>query len=614
MNEVYSIKLFKEHLFYCTLDLSTSEVIVFECCKEKNDIEKIIKHLKHVKWQIGYNNIRYDSQIINFLLSSYNVIKELNGNMISKVIYDNTKGVLDGDVAREYAKIQQIDLYKLHHFDRSMTSLKQVGFNLKSCTLTGLRYKQDSELTKDDMEICRKYIINNVLIIHSLYIYSDNLLKLRVQTYKDYNIVGHNMSNTSVARNYFIKTYSEESKIDKNRVKSQHTERESVSFNDVISDKIKFNTERYQNLLNELKRSRSNLVTDKINIRFDCNTIKSLVSKGGLHSINDSSYWESNDEYTILDVDWKSFYPGVILLLELHPEHLIKEIFLKIVKRLTEDRITAKNNGDTLKADNFKIKIISIFGDLGAEGSPTKDLKTFYSVTINGELLLLMLSEYLESTPNLQILMQNTDGLLIKYPTIIDKEIRNKLNDFKKIVDIPLDVVKIKYMFMENISSYLSVTDRGDIKRIGKFKKREDKLLSEDSSANIIAIALEEYFVNNISVESTILQHKDIFDFYMFAKKDKDQLFIYYQLIDGISNKTKYEDKLIRFYVSKNNETISKLNSSKKEEQLIPTGSLTLAQEHVDKEIGKYNIDYKWYINEANKIIKKIEVKTDSLF
>lgn len=210
--------------------------------------------------------------------------------------------------------------------------------------------------------------------------------------------------------------------------------------------------------------------------------------------------------------------------------------------------------------------------------------------------------------------MQNTDGLLIKYPTIIDKEIRNKLNDFKKIVDIPLDVVKIKYMFMENISSYLSVTDRGDIKRIGKFKKREDKLLSEDSSANIIAIALEEYFVNNISVESTILQHKDIFDFYMFAKKDKDQLFIYYQLIDGISNKTKYEDKLIRFYVSKNNETISKLNSSKKEEQLIPTGSLTLAQEHVDKEIGKYNIDYKWYINEANKIIKKIEVKTDSLF
>ena len=157
MNEVYSIKLFKEHLFYCTLDLSTSEVIVFECCKEKNDIEKIIKHLKHVKWQIGYNNIRYDSQIINFLLSSYNVIKELNGNMISKVIYDNTKGVLDGDVAREYAKIQQIDLYKLHHFDRSMTSLKQVGFNLKSCTLTGLRYKQDSELTKDDMEICRKY-------------------------------------------------------------------------------------------------------------------------------------------------------------------------------------------------------------------------------------------------------------------------------------------------------------------------------------------------------------------------------------------------------------------------------------------------------------------------
>ena len=302
------------------------------------------------------------------------------------------------------------------------------------------------------------------------------------------------------------------------------------------------------------------------------------------------------------------------MLLELHPEHLIKEIFLKIVKRLTEDRITAKNNGDTLKADNFKIKIISIFGDLGAEGSPTKDLKTFYSVTINGELLLLMLSEYLESTPNLQILMQNTDGLLIKYPTIIDKEIRNKLNDFKKIVDIPLDVVKIKYMFMENISSYLSVTDRGDIKRIGKFKKREDKLLSEDSSANIIAIALEEYFVNNISVESTILQHKDIFDFYMFAKKDKDQLFIYYQLIDGISNKTKYEDKLIRFYVSKNNETISKLNSSKKEEQLIPTGSLTLAQEHVDKEIGKYNIDYKWYINEANKIIKKIEVKTDSLF
>ena len=81
--------------------------------------------------------------------------------------------------------------------------------------------------------------------------------------------------------------------------------------------------------------------------------------------------------------------------------------------------------------------------------------------------------------------------------------------------------VEMKAVYMENGSSYLAITKDGKIKRKGSFKKKEDKQLSEDSSAAIIAIALEEYFVNNIPVEDTIVNNKNIYDFYIGVKKVK---------------------------------------------------------------------------------------------
>ena len=157
---------------------------------------------------------------------------------------------------------------------------------------------------------------------------------------------------------------------------------------------------------------------------------------------------------------------------------------------------------------------------------------------------------WIEAVPEIKFLQSNTDGQTILCP-------RSKLNLIRKVNDqltkengLPSNTVinakfhissiKIFYkkyfcgfnqkdnnssqyskMVIRDVNNYISVYEDSipsdeHLKLKGCFEI--DKEFYKDPSMKIVQIALKEYFVNNIPIKETILNHTNIYDFCLRLK------------------------------------------------------------------------------------------------
>lgn len=610
--EVYDLETYINQFLYCWYNISTKEMRTFEVSEEVDDRIEMYEHLSKVTHQIGYNNKGFDYPIIEYIILNKNKLLLVKAVDFAWMIHDLANKLINdqrGDDKKAYykprLKIKQLDLFKLNHFDRSKISLKYCAFGLRMENLIDLPVKPNVMLSSEEMDKIRNYVINDVLTTLRLYEHSAPILVLRKRSSLDYGMDCSSMSNTAVARNGFIKAYCEETGLDKYELKNLSVEYGRLTMEDVIHPLVKFKTPKYQKLLDDMLADQTNLMTRDFEYRFQCESIVCDIKKGGLHSLHKPEYF-TNKDLLLTDFDFSSYYPYLLLIMMLSPEYLDKRVFLKLVKQMIDSKMAYQKAGDKVGKENAKISVNSLYGLLKSKGSPVRDAKVLYQVTVNGQLFLLMLTEQLELLDNVVVKYQNTDGIMAQYPKEMKEEVERVTKEFEEYIKIPLEAVPMKEVYLQSVSSYIAITEKGDVKRKGQFKKIEDKELKDDSSANIVAIALEQYFVNNIPIKKTILEHQNIFDFYIGMKKLENQIYRYNVLVDGVSTTVDYHDKVIRFYVSKQNSVITKLTDEGKRTSIIKGYTTTMAQNHIEKPMADYKINYSYYIHECNKIIDDI--------
>lgn len=164
-------------------------------------------------------------------------------------------------------------------------------------------------------------------------------------------------------------------------------------------------------------------------------------------------------------------------------------------------------------------------------------------------------------------------------------------------------------MVVRDVSSYIAVYDYGDIKLKGCFEI--DKELHKNCGMRIVPIALKEYYVNNIPIETTIKNHKDIFDFCMELKIRSEDTSIYTKVINNESKKTQL-GRITRYFISGKNGSLIKKDKIGKITQVHKGFGIEIFNKYYESE--DYNIDYQFYINEANKIKNTIDNGQLSLF
>jgi len=227
-------------------------------------------------------------------------------------------------------------------------------------------------------------------------------------------------------------------------------------------------------------------------------------------------------------------------------------------------------------------------------------------VTINGQLFMLMLIEQL-SEQGFKVISANTDGLVTLVP-------ENKYEDYINICQKWMDYTKFILEYTEynkyirrDVNNYITIKTNGTIKEKGEFLQYEKITLRQGIDKPIISKSLYNFFVNNTPIESTIYNENNIYSF-CIAKRVDNKFINEFHTLENNIHKVDELQRSIRFYISTNGGTLYKVDRENNKYINYCVGrKVTILNNNKDiKDIADYNIDYGYYIKEAQKIIDEI--------
>jgi hypothetical protein len=337
--------------------------------------------------------------------------------------------------------------------------------------------------------------------------------------------------------------------------------------------------------------------------------------KGGLHTENKPMIFEADDEYEIIDWDVSSYYPAIIINNNQYPGHLGVE-FLRGYKTMFDKRLELKPLAKKDKkikgiVGALKLAVNSVYGKSSDMQNWIYDRRLTMFTTITGELSLMMLIEAYEIA-GINVISANTDGVTIRIKkTLLDKMF--EINAWWcEITRYELERADYQKIIFSTVNDYLAIKTDGEVKKKGDFLT--DFELHKNKSARIVSLALEQYFVNNIPINDTIMSHTNIYDFCLRQKASKD---FHYEGWNRARGEKKVYDKLIRYYVSTTGEKLLKVKNHDSD-STAPDVAQVEAGEWVcqvrnylpkDTDVATAGVNYQYYIERAQKLIDKIELQ-----
>lgn len=496
--------------------------------------------------------------------------------------------------------------------------------NYKNLSLDELNQLIDNDF---DRYVLPKYIKpmlyynkNDVFLCCEIIRQKPNEVKLRYSLSNAFKLNLLSCSRANIADKLLAKFYSELSGLNKKQFEKLRTERTKLSFNKIIFSHIKFQTKQLQDMLSEMKKItiyRTN--KDSFNKTVDFYGTTYTLATGGIHSVDKPGVFKSTEDYTYIHYDIGSFYPSTMVAYNIAPKHLNQKIFTKMVDYFRTTRLKCKHTSDEeemlisgvpnkLSAEALKIVINAIYGKFGSETYFLYDRFAQMQVTINGQLMVMMLIESLELA-GIHVISANTDGIIVKL-------YKDKEEQFKIITDswcqfnkMTADSERYKIFITRDINNYFNVQTNGNIEFKGVLDPKQYlKDLKKGYDEPIVAKAVFEYFTNNIPISETLRKHTDILDFCKTQNVGK-QFDVVYSIVENRQVKTITSQRHVRFYVSTKGVIIQKQHKVTKKRSNLASGKpVVILNSLDDKPIEERNIDYGYYYEECYKIIDPIKL------
>lgn len=594
-------------------------------------------------------------------------LKEINDKLIS--LQDNKDALWKDrelDLIRKYRlPWATVDLFKVYALNSAGVnidkdtgerkkygkSLKQVSINLKWHNLLdftlppiddeeGDVYRKRNEyrgmtneqlnaiITNDfDRYVLPKYIKpmlhynkNDVYLVCEIARQKPDEIKLRYSLGAAFNLNLLCSARSNIADKLLYKFYSERSGLKPEAFKDLRTHRTALSFKKIIFPHICFQTDELKKVLEDMKKViiyRTNKDSFEKVIKFHGTTY--TIATGGLHSQDRPGVLTSTDDYTFIHYDISSFYPSVMVAYNIAPKHLNNAVFVKMVDYFRLTRIKCKHTKDEveqvvagvhnkLAAEALKIVINAICGKFGFDSYFLYDRFAQMQVTINGQLMVMMVVEALELA-GIHVVSANTDGIIVKLP-------KDKENEFKDITDawcaqnkLGADSERYKLFVTRDINNYFDIQSNDKVEYKGSLDPHQYlKDLRKGYDMPVVAKAVFEYFANGVSVMETLRNHKDILDFCKTQNVGKQFEVVYQKVVDGKVVDV-HSQRHVRFYVSTKGVVIMKENVNDGKRSVLASGKPVIILNKLDDvDIALRNIDYKYYYEEAYKIINPIKL------
>lgn len=621
---IFDLECYSQLFSATFIDKDSDETVVFYIYKDVDQRKQLFDFLDNrVSGLIGYNNLNYDSQLIEFLYRNPTATTQELRNYSDIIVNSENRKL---DVPEYRLKIPHLDLYRVHHFDNKnrRTGLKWIEFMLDMENIEDL----PSQGTGDTwLEQVLEYNKNDVVATKNLFNISKKEIQLRQELSNIYGLNLINASNSKIGSELCLDLYCKATGRRKNDVRALRTIRTGVHGKEIIFPYIKFNSKEFNDVLEYFNNStiyntKGDLEYSKVykDFQFD-------YGAGGIHgSISNEVVTEDNN-YCIIDCDVASLYPSIAIVNNLYPEHL-GEDFCKVYKHdIVDVRLAEKakgKDGNKSIVDGFKEAANSVYGKSNDQYSWLQDVKYTLATTINGQLMLSMLAEMLMEIDNLSLIQINTDGLTVRLPRTKESEYYEICNQWQKTTKLLLEYVYYKKMIIFDVNNYISVykDETKKPKTKGAKCQFEDIPLHKNKSHSIIPRAVHQYFVHGVPVEQTILEHQNIFDFCagVKAKRSPKKGYSHYELrwINGEKIEKQKLSKTVRYFISNKGKWLFKCYEDGSEAHVeAPTGKKDWKVTYFNKswkcDMKDYDIDYGYYILKAKELVNLIEQKSQQL-
>lgn len=598
---IFDIECFINYFLVVFFDIESKEYYHFEISDYKNELKELKEYCSTVSWYIGYNNGEYDCPLLEYVLTG------------GREIYKRSCDIIDNK-RKGKSILSYVDLMYVNHYNLGpkSTSLKKLAFNFRCKDVFDMPIKHNKVVLKSNIASIIKYCINDVKVTYELYKLSMEKMRTRKELGSLFDVTLRNLPEPSMCETVFCRKLN----INKYELINQYIEYPEIRLKDIIFPNVgngittDVAREFFESIVLRPNKSGYKFKDEKYFKLHEHNNTLTKWALGGVHGVIKKGIYTSNEDFIIKTFDAASQYPSIILNNNLYPK-LLGPRFLELYQWLYNERF--KYPKKTPLNIGFKLLLNIVFGKANNEYSIFRDPKFLYTITINGQLMITWLCDLLLEIPDSQILIQNTDGCEIRFPRIYEDQYYAICSKWEQIARFKLEHDNYSKIYVHNVNNYVTQFEDGRIKRKGIFSTYQDIVemndYHKDSSMNIIALALNEYYLNDKDPEEFIRNHTDVFDFFGGVAKKKAPKKGDFEFLmskeDVITRFSKNDSRFLRYYASNNGVTLSKLYETRDIESVHSDTKVTLAEKLRSTDIKKFDINYKWYIQMVSDVITK---------
>lgn len=594
---IFDIECYVNYFLICFHSLATGRRKHFELYEgHPLDVEGVMRILRR-HTIVGFNSNNYDVPMLKLSLRM-GVTNKLLKQMSDDIVQRNMK---PWECDRKYnlptiAWLDSIDL--IEPMPSVGVGLKLYGARLHSRRLQDLPIEPGAVITPEQRTELIEYCYNDLETTIDCYRHIEPQIALRIAMTEQYGIDLRSKSDAQIAEAVIRKEVE--------RIKGDKISRpefsSDFSFHYQPPAFLSFKTDTMLQVFSRIKAESFGLdrkgdiampdyfKTSKIKIG---NSVYKL-GIGGLHSTESAEAHLTDDDYIIKDADVGAFYPQLILVCGLYPEHLGPE-FLDIYKIIRQRRMAAKKAKDKVVDMAYKIILNGAFGKLGSQWSTLYSPNLMIQVTLTGQLVLLMLIEELELS-GIQIISANTDGIVAKIRRS-DVDLYHRIvADWEKRTGFEMEFADYRALYSRDVNNYLAVkADGGGVKQKGAyaFVGSKGSPAEKNPSTYVCIDAVIAYLTKGTPLMETIEWCPDIRRFLAVRK-----------VTGGALYDETYLGKTVRWYYAKGSDKhisyVTNGNKVAKSDGCKPMMTLDGGLPN--------DINYEWYFNEAVGMLGELGV------
>lgn len=510
---VFDIECYKNYFLIAFKSVQSRKVVFIESYEDTEIDLKKFEWIMKSFCIVSFNGNFYDMPIAAIALAGHSCATMKYATM--QIIEQNVRSY---QIYKEY-KLKEIPA---NHIDiREVLpltgSLKAYGGRVHTRKMQDLPFDPDIELSWHQACIVRLYCVNDLDQTLELFEKLEDKIKLRTEMSNQYGLDLRSKSDAQIAEAVITRQLT---KLFRKKPRKPNIEPGRI-YKYKVPRYMQFESETMKWVLERVKNANF-VISEKGRVIMppELADLEVRIAEGiyrmgigGLHSSEKCATHYSDENGKLSDDDVESYYPRIILNQKLYPQHLGPS-FLKVYKKIVTTRLAAKKAGKKSISESLKIVINGSFGKLGSPYSILYSPDLLIQVTITGQLSLLMLIEQME-LQGIPVVSANTDGIVTKCPL-------EKQSIKKAIIDYWEDVTNFKTenneytaLHSRDVNNYLAKKSPNEdnvveVKTKGAYSKAG---LSKNPTNTICVDAVKEYLINGTPVETTIKSATDFTKF-----------------------------------------------------------------------------------------------------